>query len=119
MAGRTDELKKKEPAHAGDHTAGDGPAAGSRVFFAYLLRCRDGSYYGGYTNDPERRLKVHNSGKGAKYTKSRRPCVLAYVEECGGKSAAMRREAALKRLSHEEKRLLEVSYERSREHGGA
>ena len=48
----------------------------------YILRCSDGSLYCGWTNDLERRLAAHNSGKGAKYTRSRRPVELMYTEEC-------------------------------------
>ena len=49
--------------------------------YVYILRCADGTYYTGFTTDPDRRLKVHNSGKGAKYTRSRRPVELIYMEE--------------------------------------
>lgn len=74
--------------------------------YAYLLHCADGSFYAGYTTDPERRLKAHNAGKGAKYTRSRRPCTLFYVEAFESKQEAMRREYALKQLSHAEKEAL-------------
>jgi len=73
------------------------------MYYAYILRCADGSLYTGYTNDPERRLRVHNSGKGAKYTRSRLPVELAYSEGFEDKSAAMRREAEIKRLTRAEK----------------
>lgn len=72
-------------------------------FYVYLLRCRDGTLYAGYTDDPERRLKAHNAGKGAKYTRSRLPVELVYREECPDKSAALRREWALKRMTRAEK----------------
>ena len=72
-------------------------------YYVYLLRCRDGSLYAGYTDDPERRLKVHNSGKGSKYTRSRLPVELVYREEHPDKSSAMRREYELKQLSRAEK----------------
>lgn len=68
-------------------------------WFVYMLRCRDGSLYTGCTDDVQRRLAVHQSGKGAKYTRSRLPVELAYQEEAADKSAALRREAAIKRLS--------------------
>ena len=75
-------------------------------WYVYMLRCRDGSLYTGYTDDPVRRLAVHNSGKGAKYTRSRLPVTLAYSEEHPDKSAAMKREAAIKRLKKPQKEAL-------------
>ena len=69
--------------------------------WVYLLRCPDGSLYGGWTNDLARRLKAHRTGKGgAKYTKSHGgPAVcLAYAERCADKSAALKREAAIKKM---------------------
>lgn len=78
--------------------------------YVYLLLCADGTYYSGYAADPEKRLRTHNSGKGAKYTRSRRPCRLVYVECCASKSDALKRECALKRLTHEEKRKLAESW---------
>lgn len=64
----------------------------------YILRCGDGTLYTGCTNDLPRRLKTHQSGKGAKYTRSRLPVELVYQEEVPDKSAALRREAAIKGL---------------------
>ncbi|MCI9644440.1 MAG: GIY-YIG nuclease family protein [Oscillibacter sp.] len=64
----------------------------------YILRCGDGTLYTGCTNDLPRRLEAHRSGRGAKYTRSRLPVALAYQEEAADKSAALRREAAIKRL---------------------
>ncbi len=72
-------------------------------YYAYMLLCADGSIYSGYTTDPERRASVHNSGRGAKYTRSRLPVRLLYSECFPTKSEALKREAALKRLSHDEK----------------
>lgn len=69
----------------------------------YILRCGDGSLYTGCTNDLSRRLAAHRKGKGAKYTRSRLPVALAYREETADKSAALRREAAIKRLDRREK----------------
>ncbi|MGN0336691.1 MAG: GIY-YIG nuclease family protein [Lachnospiraceae bacterium] len=71
--------------------------------YAYLVRCSDNSLYAGWTNDIEKRLKSHNDGTGAKYTKSRRPVMLAYLEEFETKSEAMKREAALKKMTHKQK----------------
>lgn len=72
-------------------------------WFVYMLRCKDGSLYTGYTNDVFRRLAVHQRGKGGKYTRSRLPVSLAYQEELPDKSAALRREAAVKKLTRAEK----------------
>ena len=72
-------------------------------YYVYLLRCGDGSLYTGYTDDVERRLAVHQSGKGAKYTRSRLPVELAYYEALPDKSAALRREAAIKKMTRQEK----------------
>ena len=71
--------------------------------FVYLLRGADGSLYCGWTNDPQRRLRAHNEGRGAKYTRSRRPVALVWLERCGDRSAALRREREIKRMSREEK----------------
>ena len=73
------------------------------MHFAYLLRCADGTLYGGYTTDLQKRLAAHNSGKGAKYTRSRLPVELVYWEECPTKEAAMSREWQLKHLTREKK----------------
>ena len=67
-------------------------------FAVYLVRCRDGSLYAGITTDLERRLRQHNAGRGAAYTRARRPVILVYDELVGDRSAALRREAALRRL---------------------
>lgn len=72
-------------------------------FYVYMLRCADGTLYTGYTDDPERRARVHNAGKGAKYTRSRLPVELVYREVFGDKSAALRREWEIKRLTRAQK----------------
>lgn len=69
----------------------------------YILRCGDGTLYTGCTNDLPRRLAAHQSGKGAKYTRSRPPVALAYQEAAEDKSAALRRERAIKALTRQEK----------------
>lgn len=71
--------------------------------YTYIVKCRDGSLYTGWTNDLERRVREHNAGKGAKYTKSRRPVVLAYYETFDTKQEAMSREYAIKRMKRKEK----------------
>lgn len=72
-------------------------------YYVYMLRCADGSLYTGYTDDPQRRVRVHNAGKGAKYTRSRLPVELVYQETCADKSEALRREYAIKHLTREQK----------------
>ena len=74
-----------------------------KVWFVYLLRCGDGSLYCGMTDDVLRRLEAHRSGKGAKYTRGRGPLELVYTEECESYSAALKREAAIKKLKRPEK----------------
>ena len=71
--------------------------------YTYIVRCSDGSLYTGWTNDLEKRIKAHNEGKGAKYTKSRRPVELVYYEAFEKKEEAMSREWAIKQMSREEK----------------
>ena len=68
-----------------------------------MLKCSDGTLYTGWTNDLEKRVEAHNSGKGAKYTKARRPVELAYYEEFETKEQAMKREYAIKQLGRKEK----------------
>lgn len=72
-------------------------------FYVYILRCADDTLYTGYTDNPERRLRVHNAGKGAKYTRSRLPVELVYRETLEDKSAALRREREIKGLTREKK----------------
>ena len=76
------------------------------MYYVYMLRCRDGTLYTGSTDNLERRLAVHNRGKGAKYTRSRLPVVLVFWELCTNKSSALRREYAIKQLSRKEKLFL-------------
>lgn len=71
--------------------------------YVYLLRCADGSLYCGWTTDPEKRLKRHNSGQGAKYTRSRLPVEMVYLEAYGERHDALSREWHIKRMSREEK----------------
>ena len=68
-----------------------------------ILECADGTLYCGWTNDLDRRVAAHNAGKGAKYTKSRRPVVLKYYESFSTRQEAMRREWEIKQLSRKEK----------------
>lgn len=71
--------------------------------YVYILRCADGSFYTGWTNNLQKRVKAHQSGRGAKYTRSRSPVELVYSEELADKTAALKREYAIKQLSHEQK----------------
>lgn len=75
-------------------------------WYLYILRCGDGTLYTGITPDVEKRLEAHRSGKGAKYTRGRNPLELAYQEECGSHSEALKREAAVKKLSRQQKEML-------------
>jgi putative endonuclease len=76
------------------------------VFFAYFVRCADGTLYAGYARDAREREKAHNTGRGARYTRSRRPVTLVYVERFRSKGKALRREYQLKQLSRAEKEAL-------------
>jgi putative endonuclease len=71
-------------------------------FYVYILQCSDGSYYTGYTKDLDERTKQHENGTGAKYTRTHKPQRVAYVEIFGTRSAAMKRERAIKKLSHQQ-----------------
>ncbi len=83
--------------------------------WAYILRCADGTLYTGWTSDLERRVRAHNAGRGAKYTRARRPVELAYREKCADRHAAMRREWEIKQLSRADKlRLCAAEKERQR-----
>ena len=69
------------------------------MWYVYLLRCADDTLYAGCTNDPPRRLQQHNAGQGAKYTRSRRPVSLVYLEQAGDHGQALRREARKEKLA--------------------
>ena len=71
--------------------------------YTYILECADGTLYTGWTNDPEKRLAAHNAGKGAKYTRNRRPVRMVYAEVHEDKRDAMRREYEIKHLTRQEK----------------
>ena len=75
-------------------------------FHCYIVECADGSFYTGWSTDPDRRLQQHNVGQGARYTRSRRPVRLVYVEELPDRSAAMKREHAIKKLTRAQKQAL-------------
>ena len=74
--------------------------------YTYIVKCADSTLYTGWTNDLDKRIKAHNSGKGAKYTKTRRPVKLVYYEEYETKNEAMSREYAIKHLTRKENEIL-------------
>ncbi|WP_461811627.1 GIY-YIG nuclease family protein [Faecalimonas sp.] len=74
--------------------------------YTYIVRCSDGTLYTGWTNDLEKRIKNHNTGKGAKYTKTRTPVTLVYYETFSTKEEAMKREYAIKQMKRKEKEKL-------------
>jgi putative endonuclease len=92
-----------------ERVKGTGPE--DDIWHVYMVRCSDGTLYTGITNDLEKRIEAHNSGKdGARYTRSRRPVKLIYSEKAGSRSAAARLEYQLKRLPLAEKnRLIQSS----------
>lgn len=71
--------------------------------YVYILSCADGTFYTGWTTHLEQRVRVHNQGKGAKYTRSRLPVKLLYWEVYSDKGEALRREAAIKKLTRKQK----------------
>ena len=73
------------------------------MHFEYIVRCVDGTLYTGYTRHPERRVAVHNAGRGGKYTAGRRPVTLVYWESCRSRSAALKREYQVKQLTRAQK----------------
>lgn len=75
-------------------------------YFAYLARCNDDTLYSGYTNNIEKRELAHNEGKGARYTRMRRPVRIVYFEEFKNRDDAMKREYQLKHLNKNEKERL-------------
>ena len=80
--------------------------------YTYILKCADGTYYTGWTNDITKRLANHNNGKASKYTRARRPVKLAYLEEFETKEDAMKREVAIKKLTKIQKlKLIEQKME--------
>ena len=91
------------------HTSEEKSMAEQRAY-TYMVRCRDGSLYTGWTNNLEKRVKAHNEGKGAKYTRNRRPVELVYAELHETKQEAMSREVKIKRFTKKEKEKLAERY---------
>ena len=75
-------------------------------FFCYILECADGTFYTGWTTDPPRRERQHNTGRGARYTRARRPVKMVYVEELPDRTSAMKRERAIKKMARKQKKKL-------------
>ncbi len=74
-----------------------------RRFYCYIVECVDGTYYTGWTVDPEKRLATHNKGRGARYTRMRLPVKVVYVEEQPDRKSAMKREIEIKRMGRDGK----------------
>ena len=81
-------------------------------WYVYILRCRDNTLYTGMTDDVDRRLEAHNAGKGAKYTRGRGPVTVVYQEQCDDRSAALKREHAIKALSRAQKLTLIAAFQK-------
>lgn len=77
-------------------------------YYCYLLECSDGSFYTGWSLNPEKRTALHNAGHGARYTRMHRPVILVYKEELPDHSSVLKREHAIKRMSHEQKKSLVI-----------
>lgn len=75
-------------------------------FYCYILECADGTYYTGWTTDPDRRERQHNAGQGARYTKTRRPVKIVYLESQPDRSTAQKREIKIKKLTRARKEAL-------------
>ena len=82
--------------------------------YCYILKCSDGTFYTGWTTDPERRVTQHNKGIGAKYTSTRRPVKLVYLETHSNRTDAMKRELAIKKMKRVQKSKLVENYAGSR-----
>ena len=76
------------------------------AYFCYIVECADGSYYTGWSLDPDRRERQHNAGRGARYTRTHRPVHLVYIEPQPDRSSAMRRETTIKSYTRTQKKAL-------------
>ena len=88
---------------------GSSPSGPTNMYFVYIVQCADGSFYTGFTTDLEKRINVHNEGKGAKYTRARLPVQLQYAEEYNNQTDARQREYDIKQMSRREKEQLIMS----------
>lgn len=80
------------------------------MHYVYIVECKDGTYYTGWTTDIRQRIDTHNQGKGAKYTRGRFPVVLKYVKEMEGKSEALKMERLIKKMTKTQKQKLMDAY---------
>jgi putative endonuclease len=80
------------------------------MFYCYILECADGTFYTGWTTDPDRRVRTHNRGAGARYTRTRRPVRLVYVETQPDRSEAIRRERQIKTYDRSRKKSMIEKY---------
>jgi putative endonuclease len=87
--------------------------------YCYIVECADGTYYTGWAIDPLKRVAMHNKGRGARYTRTRGPVRLVYVEELPDRKSAMKREIAIKKMGREAKRRLIGTSEKQKERGTA
>jgi len=83
--------------------------------WVYMVRCTDHSFYTGWTPDLENRIRTHNSGAGARYTRGRRPVQLVYAEQVSNKSEALKREYRIRKMSHREKESLAIGWHHNAE----
>lgn len=97
-----DKIGRTDSGPPGKNTKGK-MQKGIQMQYTYIVECRDGTLYTGWTTDLEKRIKAHNAGKGAKYTKNRAPVRLVYYEEYETKQEALKREYAIKQLTKKEK----------------
>ena len=84
-------------------------------YYVYIIQCKNGTYYTGYTKDLEHRIKLHDKGDGAKYLRGKGPIELVYVKEYLYYKYAVKKESAIKKLTHKEKEKLVDNHERSKE----
>ena len=89
-------MKKRQSKSGNSRSPKAAEANGGRAFYCYIVECADGTLYTGWTVDVARRVKTHNAGRGARYTRTRRPVRLLYCEPQPSRAAAMKREAAIK-----------------------
>jgi len=80
------------------------------AYYCYIVECADGTYYTGWTTDPDRRLRQHSTGRGARYTRAHAPVRLVYVEPQANRGDAMRREARLKAMTRARKQALIAAF---------
>lgn len=113
MANATNPTEPASPSGPGERLARKAERARLPISpcCCYILECRDGTLYTGWAVDAEKRVKAHNSGRGARYTSTRRPVRLVYVEPQPDRSTAMRRERAIKNMNRQRKLALIESWQ--------